>query len=112
MDGLKLLLLLLAVAIGCTAQKVTGYLDAANCEMIAGWSMATDHPTEQLRVLIFSDGDLVAYQTAALHRSDVGSHAFHFAPPAELLDGRPHKLRAESWGHRLLPERTLICKKE
>jgi len=78
-----------------------GYLDTANCDVIAGWAVDPDEPTAQIAVHIYKNGSagsgtFVAATTANLNRADVGDHAFQIATPAELKNGQAQTLYAHA----------------
>jgi len=83
-----------------------GWLDAASCDDISGWSQDQDTPDQSIAVHLYFDGgpgDPGAQAFAVLadgHRDDlcqaIGScnHGFHAATPRSLLDGQPHAVQA------------------
>jgi glycosyltransferase involved in cell wall biosynthesis/SAM-dependent methyltransferase len=74
-----------------------GYHDLADCEKVRGWVWDLNRPDVRINVDIFADNILVARVTADEHRQDLadagkgdGSHAFRYALPPWLRDGKPH----------------------
>jgi hypothetical protein len=77
-----------------------GWLERADCEVIAGWACDPAHPDDSINVRIY-DGDTVLKAVRAdIPRPDVakrkknnGKHGFAFPVPASLRDGRAHEIR-------------------
>jgi hypothetical protein len=78
----------------------TGYLDAASCDAIAGWSQDPDEPAKAIDVHIYFGGPAgtpgapAVATTANIHREDlcaaIGSceHGFSILSPLSLHDGQ------------------------
>jgi hypothetical protein len=80
-----------------------GRIESINREgMIAGWAGSLDAPTTSLEVRLFLDGDKATGRAltpimANLEASDnniPGPHGFAVKIPADMIDGRPHKVWA------------------
>jgi len=70
-----------------------GYVDVANCDIIAGWAYDPDEPAVAIAVHIYKNGPagsgtFVTSTIANLNRSDVGARAFQIATPSELKNGQ------------------------
>ena len=82
-----------------------GYLEAADCMVIAGWAWDRQQPDVPVEVDVY-DGDVrLGTVTAYWFRSDLaeagmgrGRHAYLFHPPASIKDGRRHLIRARISG--------------
>jgi hypothetical protein len=84
-----------------TSPRYDGHLDRAGCSRLQGWAWDSTIPTEPVEVGVFVQGNAKPIHTvpASLPRADLsaagigdGMHAFDFATPAGLLDGKPHFL--------------------
>lgn len=77
-----------------------GWLDAAACDGIRGWTRDPDAPDAPIDVVITIDGPLFAagsstFRTnAGIARLDVGTHGFSMPPPYGFMDGRDHAVYA------------------
>jgi hypothetical protein len=83
-----------------------GWIDAADCNAISGWSQDPDTVDQPIDVGLYFDGSpgdagVQSFSVHAdLHRDDlcqaIGScnHGFATAPPRSLLDGKPHTVNA------------------
>lgn len=90
----------------CPGTRPIGYLDAADCERVAGWTLDPDEPQKQLEMLLSYEGfypdpkTRIAEARADLERPDLlepyGStkHGFAELPPYALFDGKPHPVWA------------------
>ncbi|MBK8254713.1 MAG: hypothetical protein IPK82_18890 [Polyangiaceae bacterium] len=87
------------------AAPPTGYLDAAGCDVIAGWSQDPDEPAVGIAVHLYLGGPAGSGApaqgiTANLYREDlcaaIGSceHGFSMPVPLSLLDGQAHNVHA------------------
>ncbi len=88
-----------------TRHAPIGYLDAADCSMIAGWAYDTDVPSSAIAIHIYKDGPsgsgtLIAAETSGF-RPDVnvvygltGTHGFKVATPDSFKDGKSHSVHA------------------
>jgi len=79
-------------------QLPQGFLDVADCNIIAGWAKDPDNELAQT-VKIYRDGDfntgtLISTLIADQNRADVGAHAFQIATPSVLRDGNSHQVYA------------------
>lgn len=83
----------------------TGWLDAAACESVSGWTQDPDDPTSSIAAHVYFGGpagsDAVGVALSAnVSRSDLcdalGSceHAYAVKPPLSLFDGQPHEVHA------------------
>jgi len=82
-----------------------GYLDVANCSVIGGWAWNSSLPNSPINVDLYDGSALLTTVSANLFRSDLpgagignGYHAFSFAPPASLWDGKTHTIAAKFGG--------------
>jgi len=98
-------LLLLACA-GCGKGKQAppsapeGHLDVVDGESVAGWAWDKSQPWPPSKVDIYDGETLLATVTANRFRQELldagigsGQHAFVYATPAELKDGKAHTIR-------------------
>jgi hypothetical protein len=88
------------------AAQPIGYLDAADCERIAGWSQDPDEPDKPIDVHVYiggpagTQGAAVFGTNAGIHRDDlctaIGScaHGFAVLSPLSLHDGQPRDVYA------------------
>ncbi len=110
-----------------TIHAPIGYLDAANCSMIAGWAFDSDTPSSAIAIHIYKDGPSgsgtpIAAETLGL-RPDVnvvydinGTHGFKITTPDSFKDGKSHSVHAyaiDSAGgaNTLIGSQTLSCSK-
>lgn len=88
----------LALAGAASAVEPTGYLDAAGCDVIAGWTQDPDEPAKAIDVHLYLGGPAgsgapAVAVTANVYREDlcaaIGSceHGFLRTPPLSLFDG-------------------------
>jgi alginate O-acetyltransferase complex protein AlgJ len=97
-----------------------GSHDSATCDWISGWAWDRAHPDAIVRVEIYDGDHLLATLDAGGFRQDLigagkgnGYHAFEYATPAQLKDGRPHVITVKAAGADLSlsnTRRTLTCK--
>jgi hypothetical protein len=87
------------------AAAYEGFQDDINCYNLIGWAWDAQRPNEPVKIEIFDGNTLLATVTADLFRQDLleahkgnGTHAFNFAIPAQLRDGKPHTIRARIAG--------------
>ncbi|HEV7857332.1 MAG TPA: kelch repeat-containing protein [Pyrinomonadaceae bacterium] len=73
--------------------------DATDCNFISGWAWDSHQPNAVINVDIYDGSSLLATIPANAFRQDLldtgkgnGSHAFNYAIPARLKDGRAHSL--------------------
>jgi hypothetical protein len=78
-----------------------GSLDVANADQIGGWAWDQEHPNTSIKVTIVDGEKVLATVDAVRFRQDLveariglGDHAFTYLPPADLADGKAHKIRA------------------
>ncbi len=78
-----------------------GYLDYANCDIIAGWAVDLDAPGDSATITIYVDGVVsgLGTYTTPYERPDVnaaygitGNHGFHISTPESLKDGTSHSI--------------------
>ncbi len=96
-----------------------GYLDAADCNAIAGWAWDRGQPNTPINVEILSDGAIVAMLLANVSRTDLASagigngvHGFVLVTPSSLKDGATHSISARFAGTSTalsLSPRTIVC---
>jgi len=77
------------------ASATQGYLDAANCDIVGGWTLDGDNPNTGISIELWSQVDNLYWKKignyiANLNRADVGNHAFSFFTPNSLKDGKNH----------------------
>jgi hypothetical protein len=79
-----------------------GFHEATDCNSIKGWSWNVRHPNDPIRIALYDGDTLIGTVSANLFRKDLldagkgnGAHAFEFAIPRVLKDGRPHEIRAK-----------------
>jgi alginate O-acetyltransferase complex protein AlgI len=77
-----------------------GAHDKATCEWISGWAWDSSRPNAVVQVEIYDGNERIATVAADRYRADLaragkgnGYHAFEYATPARLKDGRLHTLR-------------------
>jgi len=77
-----------------------GWLERADCEVIAGWACDPRHPDSAINVRVYDGDTLLKALRADIPRPDVakakknnGKHGFVLALPASLRDGRRHAIR-------------------
>jgi hypothetical protein len=104
--GIPAALSVALAAIPALALEPTGYLDAASCESIAGWSQDPDEPAKAIAVHLYFGGPAGTpgapgiATTANLYRGDlcgaIGSceHGFSILSPLSLHDGQPRPVHA------------------
>jgi hypothetical protein len=98
--------LLMLVCAGCgkrgqaPASAFEGHLDVVDGESIAGWVWDRNLPWPPSKVDIYDGETLLATVPADKFREDLldsgigsGEHAFVYATPAELKDGKAHTIR-------------------
>jgi len=99
--------LLLLVCAGCgkgnqapTTSALEGHIDVVDGESIAGWVWDRNRPWPPSKVDIYDGETLLATVPANKFRQDLldsgigsGEHAFDYATPAELKDGKAHTIR-------------------
>jgi hypothetical protein len=103
--------LLLIVCAGCSkvdqapASALEGRLDVVDGESISGWVWDRNLPWPPSKVDIYDGETLLATVTANTFRQDVldagigsGQHAFVYATPAELKDGKAHTIQVRVSG--------------
>ena len=85
-----------------------GYVDAANCQEIAGWAWDPKAPDQPIEIEFYAVGEdgsqtLLASTIADLPRQDLssvlgdnGEHGYHILPSEVLPDGQRYILRAEA----------------
>jgi hypothetical protein len=77
-----------------------GWLDAANCNVVSGWTYDPDTPPLSNFVDFYVDDTLAGYTNADTDRSDLCSwtgscyHGFTWAVPSQYFDGNVHTLYA------------------
>src|SRR5882724_9890399 len=84
------------------AQNYSGYIDIADCSIIAGWAWDANQPNTSISVDIY-DGDkslggtLVTTASASSFRQDLynagygnGNHGYNFTTPASLKNNQYH----------------------
>jgi hypothetical protein len=82
-----------------------GFLDAAECTVLAGWAWDAQQPDVPVNVDLY-DGEVLLLTThAQWFRPDLldakkgnGRHSFIAAPPAALKDGKAHMIHAKISG--------------
>lgn len=79
-----------------------GFHEATDCNSIKGWSWNIRHPNDPIRIELYDGNTLIGTTSANLFRKDLldagkgnGAHAFEFAIPPALKDGRLHEIRAK-----------------
>mgnify|MGYP003576857285 CR=1 FL=1 len=82
-----------------------GFQDDINCFNLVGWAWDAQRPNEPLKIEIYDGNTLLVTVTADLFRQDLldarkgnGAHAFNYAIPARLRDGKPHTIRTKIAG--------------
>jgi hypothetical protein len=82
-----------------------GFHDETDCNSIKGWAWDTLRPNDPVNVDIYDGDTLIATVTADMFRKDLlearkgnGSHAFDYRVPAQLKDGRGHRIRLKIAG--------------
>jgi hypothetical protein len=100
------------------AASYSGYLDVADCNIIAGWAADKNRPNTSITVGIYADNQLVQTVTANGSRPDVGSvlgdnglHGFNIPTPASLKNNGAHTITArfESGNTNLANTKTFNC---
>ena len=83
-----------------------GWLDVANCEVIAGWALDQDTPSTSIEIHLYDGpagggGVFINNYTTSEYRGDVnaaysvdGNHGFAFQTPSQFLDGAAHTVYA------------------
>ena len=88
-------------SVTCGAPNYQGYLDAVNCDVIAGWAWNSSQPNTPINVTVVSNGAVMGMNQisvpAGLPRGDLlaagignGNHAFAIPTPDALKDGVSH----------------------
>lgn len=79
-----------------------GFLDRADCLMIAGWAYDATRPNDCLNVDIYDGSRVLARVAAENFRPDLlaagkgnGKHSFSIPTPDSLKDGNPHSVSAK-----------------
>jgi hypothetical protein len=103
--------LLLLVCAGCgkedqtPASALEGHLDGADAESISGWVWDRNLPWPPSKVDIYDGETLLATVPANKFRQNLldsgigsGQHAFVYATPAQLTDGKAHTIRVTASG--------------
>ena len=79
-----------------------GTHDRAACDWISGWAWNAARPNAVVEVRIYDGDELLATVAADRYRADLaqlgkgnGYHAFEYATPARLKDGRLHVIRVQ-----------------
>jgi hypothetical protein len=87
------------------ADTIGGYLDVVSDEWIAGWAWDSSQPDAQIKVDIFNGDKKLTTVVADQFRQDLldtkvgdGKHAFTYAVPDSLKDGKSHAIRAKISG--------------
>jgi hypothetical protein len=114
-----LALLLLLCFVGCNKTPTTeggpapeegtsgGALDVVNADGIAGWAWDSSQPDTPIKVDIYDGDKKLATIVADQFRPDLlddkrtmgdGKHAFNYATPDSLKDGKSHTIRAKVAG--------------
>ena len=77
-----------------------GSLDMVDDNQIAGWVWDQSRPNSHVQVEIFDGDTMLATVGAVSFRQDLldarighGDHAFTYATPVRIKDGKPHKIR-------------------
>lgn len=96
-----------------------GYLDVVNCDLVAGWAWDKSYPDATINVDIYDGDDRIATVPANSLRPDLpgagignGYHAFFFAVPADLINGKKHSISVKFSGTALnlgLSPKSLEC---
>jgi glycosyltransferase involved in cell wall biosynthesis len=88
-----------------TTSIYEGHHDEATCIAISGWAWDANRPNTPLFVDIYDSDTLIVTLKADKFRQDLvyagkgdGRHAFHFAVPPWLKDGRQHLIRVKVSG--------------
>lgn len=76
-----------------------GFHDDTDCSAIRGWVWDTLRPNDPVKVELYEGDTLIAAVIANRVRKDLleahkgnGAHAFEYAVPAQLKDGKPHMI--------------------
>jgi hypothetical protein len=79
--------------------KFEGSFDKLVVESIGGWAWDGDRPNEAIKIEIYDGVNLLATVTASEFREDLknagkgdGKHAFNYALPPTLRDGKAHTI--------------------
>lgn len=80
-----------------TCAGLEGVDDTSSCSYFAGWAWDRSNPAATVSVDIFDGATLIATLSANGYRPDLqsagignGRHAYYYATPQTLKDGRPH----------------------
>lgn len=94
-----------APVVKANPETVQGSLDLVKPDLITGWAMDTTKPNRPVEVELYDGETLLASVSANEFRQDLmdagkgdGLHAFNFAPPASLKDGKEHTIHAKCAG--------------
>jgi hypothetical protein len=82
-----------------------GFHEATDCNSIKGWAWDARHPNDAVKVEIYDNNAIIDTLTADVFRRDLldagkgnGAHAFDYAVPARLRDGKEHAIMAKIAG--------------
>jgi hypothetical protein len=85
--------------VGAGTPNYTGWVDTVSCSSISGWAADRNSLNTSINVSVYDGATLLQTVTASGSRGDVGGvlgdnglHAFGFATPAGLKDGRAHTI--------------------
>ena len=102
---LKQSALFVCLSIPLAAQSYSGYLDAADCNSVAGWAWNASLPNSPINVDIYDGSTWVTTVSANQFRQDLlnagignGYHGFSLSTPSAFRDGQVHSLSARFGG--------------
>lgn len=94
-----------SITVNLTLAAFEGWHDGTDCNFIYGWAWDRHQPNTPINVDVYRDNVFVSTVAANQFRSDLlnagkgnGYHAFFFATPPELRDGRTHTVRVQFAG--------------
>jgi len=84
------------------AQNYNGYLDMADCNIVAGWAWDANQPNTAISVDIFDGSTLITTVAANYFRQDLynagmgnGYHAYNISTPASLKNNQYHYINVK-----------------
>ena len=105
-----------------SAAGYEGFQDDINCNNLIGWAWDSRRPNEAVKLEIYDGNSLLTTINADTFRQDLldahkgnGAHAFTYALPAQLRDGKPHTIRVKIAGadaDLAQTSKTITCKNE
>lgn len=94
-----------ASAAAVSPSEYEGFHDETDCRSIKGWAWDKLHPNEPVQVELYDGDASIGAVIANQFRKDLldahkgnGAHAFDYAVPARLKDGKPHAIRVRIAG--------------